>query len=543
MVSIASINTKKQPGLSPLVHDYYYAFDKVAGFYNGDFRSLDAFRNLGAETHPAESHRKLLAGILREQNRAFGCGDRTLANIDRLEKAGTFAVVTGQQVGLFSGPLYTIYKALTAVKLAEFLERSGLGSFVPVFWLASDDHDLAEINHINLINSANSLEEIDYKSGRKDNRLPVGELLLKEDVHLSLDRLDVLTRESEFKAAVLEGLREDYRPGRSFSSAFASWMTRLINFTGLVFIDPGHKGLKSLGNKIFSMEIEEESPSTEMAVKTTDELARAGYHAQIPLHSGLLNLFFAEPERRSIRLQDGRYSITGTGRSFTKGEFLDILGKRPEAFSPNALLRPLFQDALLPTAAYVGGTAEAAYFAQLGGVYAHFGLPMPVFYPRKSVTVLEKRVDAVLEKYNLTVEDFWRHADEALRDLMRKNLPDSLKKAIGEAEAHLEGDFIPITQGMTALDPGLENVARSSLKKIRHQLGLLERKAIQSAEERELVMVRQFKKARESLFPAGRLQERVLNITPFLIKHGYSFVNRLYDEIDLSLFDHQIIHV
>lgn len=535
------IPTKELPSISPLVYDYYYTYNKVGEFYNGNFRNLAALHHQTERVKSNDYKREQLAVILKEQNQKYGCDGQTLGNINKLVQDQAYAVVTGQQVGLFSGPLYTIYKALTAIKLAEHLNKNGKGCFVPIFWLASDDHDFVEINHIKLLDNNNRIEEVHYQSHSSNIKIPASKILLTPEIPKCIQHLIDLTHDSEFKQEIISHLSEAYKPGRSFAEAFAKWMTRLFKSYGLIFIDACHPGLKELGENVFHNEIVENSPSTERAIETSKKLKKNKYDSQIQLHNGILNVFFAEQERQTIQLKDGDYHIKGTHQSYKRNELLSLLEKKPHIFSPNVLLRPIYQDTLLPTVAYIGGPAEIAYFAQMKGVYESFRLPMPIIYPRKTITLIEKKVYSVLKKYNLNVQDMWQNIDKLINEITKKQIPKSIEKVFSKTISHLEQDFKSIKKEMISLEPTLKISADVTFGKINQQYKYLEKKILQASKKRNKIVTQQLNKAKNNLYPTNHLQERVFNIVPFLIKYSYSFIDKLYSEIDINNHDHQII--
>jgi bacillithiol biosynthesis cysteine-adding enzyme BshC len=536
-----AIPTKLLPHLSPLVRDYFYDFGKVREFYNGDFRDPAAFelQARSVESHPLA--RQDLAAILTEQNRKFGCGPETLGRIEKMARDRAGAVVTGQQVGLFSGPLYTIYKALTAVKLAEDLSRRGPGTFVPVFWLASDDHDLAEIDHITLLDKDNRLADVRCRMPAAESKVPASNLVLPREIRDCLRELEGLTLDTEFKADVLGRLGEAYEPGRTYAEAFGRWMTRLFKPQGLIFIDAADPRLKELAREVFRREISEDSPSTRQAVEASQNLRQAGYGAQIPLHEGILNVFYMHRERRTIKWKGEAWSIRGAEPSIRKEELLLRAQEKPSLFSPNVLLRPVYQDALLPTVAYVGGQAEISYFAQMKGVYEAFGLPMPVIYPRKNVTILERKVAQLLERFGLEIPDFWTPPDRLISEASKRHVPDTLEAAMRRAQDDLEKNFESLKGEVTVLEPTLEAWLERARGRMDQQWKYVEKKIRQAAAERNATAVRQLRKAADNLYPAQRLQERVFNIVPYLIKYGFAFLEKLDRDIDIGEHDHQVL--
>jgi len=529
------------PGVSPLVLDYLDHYSKVGAFFNGDFRDPDAFRIQAEKARSRRLPRAAVAEILREQNRAYGCGARTLENIDALADKGACAVVTGQQVGLFSGPLYTIYKSLTAIRLAEKLSRSGEGTFVPVFWMASDDHDAAEIDHIRLLDRDNRIEEIRCRPESPD--LPAAKMILPPEIADGLRRLGESTPDSEFKAEVLARLGGHYRPGRSFAQAFGGWMTDLFRSFGLVFIDAAHPGLKELGKNIFLSEIATDSQSTMRCLEASEILVRNGYHAQIQQHPGKLNLFYTRDRRRTIQSSNGAFRIKDDPKEYVREELLAIADAHPDHFSPNVLLRPIYQDALLPTVAYVGGPGEIAYYAQMKGVYASFDLPMPVIYPRQSFTLIDPKIDGILSRYGLSIPEIWKGADQRIDAIIREGIPSSLLNALHAAASRLEGDFDPVRKEIAAFEPTLKDTAELALGKIRWNFDMLEKKILQAHKKHDEITTRRLHLAKNAVFPDNRPQERVLNIVPFLIKHGPALIDRLARAVDLDRPDHQVVRL
>jgi bacillithiol synthase len=527
--------------LPRLAEDYIHDFGKVREFYNGDFRDPAAFERQTERARSRPIAREELAAILSEQNGRYGCGAETLDAIGKLVRDKACAVVTGQQVGLFSGPLYTIYKALTAIKLAASLNRRDLGSFVPIFWLASDDHDLAEIDHIAFIDKDNRLREIGCPTLSRESKVPVSNVLLPPDIGDCLEQLTDLTLDTEFKADILGSLSEAYQPGRSYVDAFGRWMTRLFKSRGLVLIDASHPRLKEMGRDVFYREIADESPSTRQAVAASGRLHQAGYEAQIPLHEGILNQFYTEGERRAIQWKDGAFEIKGLSAMSTKDDLLKLAKEKPSLFSPNVILRPLYQDAVLPTVATVGGPSEIAYFGQLKGVYETFGLPMPVIYPRKSVTIVERKIDHILKKYHLTVPDLWRNAAGVIGDITKEEIPDSVGRTLLRVRDDLERGYASLKAEILAFDAGLAESVDRAKGKMNQQLDFMQKKVQQAARKRNDVAVQQLRKAVDNLYPNQRLQERVFNIVPYLIKYGSGFIDQLDQAIDIDGMDHQFL--
>ncbi len=528
-------------GTSQLAHDYIYAYERVGEFFAGDFRNRAAFELQAEKVKARPVKREPLASVLREQNRRYGCGSQTLENIDNLVENQACAVVTGQQVGLFSGPLYTIYKSFTAIKLAERLSRNSPGGFVPVFWLASDDHDFVEIDHISLLNGDHQVEDIRYLSPLAHKKIPAYDLVFTANISDCIRRLEELMPASEFRPAILRHIKEAYQPGRTFAEAFANWMTRLFGSYGLILVDSSHPALKELGKEVFRREIAERSPSTRRALEASSRLKRTGYHTQIQLREGILNVFLTNEERQTIRAKGEDFFIPGLDETYTKRDMLALVEKNPDRFSPNVLLRAIYQDSLFPTVAYVGGPGEIAYFAQMKGMYESFEISMPVVFPRATVTILERNIHKILNRYNLTIEDIWHDADGVIKSIIKKQVPESIEEVFRVASSHLGREFESIEREILPLEPDLKKSADLALSRIRRQFDFLEKKVIRAAKRRHSVVIRQLDKAKNNLFPLDNLQERVFSIVPFLVKYGYAFMAKLYRELDIGIHEHQIM--
>jgi len=529
------------PGISALSRDYFQKPDRTAAFFNGDFRDADAFARQAEWVRTRAMPRQALVEILHEQNRRFGCGPETLARIDRLIDPRTGAIVTGQQVGLFGGPLYTIYKALTAVILADSLEKSGPSPMVPVFWLAADDHDLTEIDHVTVLDRENRLQVIRCLLAPAESKIPVSQVALPGEISHAIEGLADAIHDTEFKAAIIAALGEDYAPGRSPVEAFACWLTRWFKPFGLIFLDPADPRLRELGKEVFLREIDGDSPSTARALETTRRLTDAGYTGQVHLHPGRLNLFYCDPERRGVRFSEAGFAIKERPGILAKAELANLVREKPALFSPNVLLRPILQDTLLPTVATIAGPGEIAYFAQMKGIYAEFGLSMPIIQPRISLTLLERRAAQFLEKYHLQIRDIWAPPQTILQTIAP--IPDIIHERLEGFHQQVEAGVTSLEADIAAIDPSFPDILKQTRSRIVQQVDYLAKKIEQTAAQRDESIGRQLRKTTASLFPGGTLQERVFNIVPFLVRDGPGLIERLSREIAIDGVDHQVVEL
>jgi len=537
------ISVTDLPSLSPLVRDYLFAYDEVGEFFNGDFRDPAAFERQIKRLQTRKYAREHLAEILSNQNKRSGCGPQTLENIQALVSGETCAVVTGQQVGLFSGPLYTIYKAVTAIKLADSLNHQTGVRVVPIFWLATDDHDFAEVNHVDLLDQSGQPRRISYDDRPSQERAPVGGLKFSAEIEASVDQLDEMTPPAEFKPEILAMLKEAYQPGRTFAEAFSRWVTQLFGAHGLVLIDPSDPDLIAMAQEPLLREIGEDSPSSRCAMQVAERLIEKNYSPQVRQQEGRLNLFLVENERHPIHVAADCFSLKDPDRHFTRDELLEKARNTPQAFSPNVLMRPLVQDTILPTVAYVGGPGEIGYLAQLRGAYEEFGIPMPIVYPRKGFTFVERHIGSTLGSLSLSIQDVWGGLSAKRKALAAEEIPEPLQRALSAAADNLDRDLGAVCSEAKELDGSLGQSADGVHRKIQHQMNLLENKVIQAAKKKHEIVGNKLTKLENSLYPNRHLQERYFNVVPYLMKYGFAWLEELFQAVDLTHFDHQVFGV
>ncbi len=536
---------QNEKSTTQLFVDYLTDYDKVKTFYPWNFRESEDWKAVFEKLAKRTIDRSSLVRILSDQNRDFHCGVQTLANIDALHNDNTFAVVTGQQVGIFTGPLYALYKALTAIKLAQSLtERYSDYQFVPVFWLAGEDHDFDEVRSITLIDKMNNLSKVeylppDYHSGK--NLGPVGSLEVDESIESFEKQLEQVLPETEFKPKVMDLLRIAYQKGMTLNRAFVHIMNDLLLDSGLIFIDPNATEIKQILAPIFTSELKGSSQTSRLVIQRSAELERF-YHAQVKPQP--LNLFmFHKGGRYLIEPRPEGFALKGTRQHFEREEMLQRVEQAPELFSPNVILRPVCQDTLLPTAAYVGGPAEIAYFAQLSPVYDAFGIPQPIIYPRASATIIEEKVQKVFERFSLGVTDFFRDMEMLKQNLAERLSEISVDEMFGGTTAALDETLQSLERGLEKLDPTLVAALKNAREKMGYQIESLKQKALSAQTRRFDASMRQLEKAGLHLFPNGNFQERELNIAHFLNRYGLEFFQWLQGELIIDRFKHQIIEM
>jgi bacillithiol synthase len=449
------------PGLPKLYLDYVCDFERVSDLFAHDPHDPTAFDRAAAAAAARDLPRRELAALLLEQNRRFGSGSRALANVQLLVDPETVAVVTGQQPGLFGGPLYNLYKAATAIRLAAALTARTGRPHVPVFWIASDDHQVGEVDHVHALDGDGAPVRISWARGPSRRVEPIAALCLDDGVAGALDRVAELSHGAPHSEDVVGLLSDCFRPGERLAEAFARLTARLFEQDGLVLVESADPDLRRLGLPPLAAELAYPSPATAAAQLATERVAARGYPVQVPLRDDSLNFFFGRSERFRIRCGPDGFRVE-LRSSFVGAETLHArFDAEVEQFSPNVLLRPLYQDALFPTAAYVAGPSEIAYFAQLAPVYELFGIPMPVVVPRKSVTLLDEEVASLLRASELSVEHVLAGA-EAPAAAVASLLPD------GQPQERLLGVVHALLLGGLGLVPAL--VSGLDLEELGHQV-------------------------------------------------------------------------
>jgi bacillithiol biosynthesis cysteine-adding enzyme BshC len=523
---------------SPLFRDYLRGGAGVAPFYEGarfDLGTIAAAADRAA-AHPRE--RRPVAEALAEQQRRRGA-EAAERQALRLADPRAAAVVTGQQAVLFGGPLYVLYKAVAAMKVAALLEAKRGAPVVPVFWVASDDHDFAEIRQATLLGPEGRLRTLRYAPEVEPVGQPAARIVLDATIDALLDELAECLPASLHRDHCVLRVRAAYRPGESVAGAFARLLSDLL--PGLVVMDPSDRALKALMRPVLEREVREASPTSRLAAAVGPALLAAGYHQQVPVRDGFLNLFgYVDGERRALGLRDGRVEVRGTSRLLPVEEVLSRIAREPELFSPGVLLRPLAQDLLLPTAAYVGGPAEIAYHAQIGPSYAHFGLARPVLMPRPSLALVEPAQARALDAEGLSLQDLEGDPEALLTRWARAAYPE-VETAFADARESVARELLAIEERLGALDPTLRAAADSARGRALHQIDTLHEKATRALKKRDQSRAERLRRTRDALFPGGALQERGLGLVGPLARHGQPLVEQVHERMDPWAQGHQVV--
>ncbi len=532
-----SFDALKQP-LSPLFRDYLASRGRASDFYPLGFSREDMAKvaeATAAYPHPRAEVADALSGEQPE-------GSEARANAEALRDPKTLAVVTGQQSVLFGGPLYVLYKALAAMELARAMSESLKTRVVPIFWVASDDHDFAEIRATTMMDGNTELKTLRYEPAEEPNLRPASTIILDQTIDGLVRSVRELLPVSPWRDDVCDALVAAYRPGVSISGAFSKLLQHFL--PGLVIMDPALPRLKALMLPVVEREIAESSPTSRLAAAIGEKLLAAGYHQQVPVRaSGFLNLFLVDGgKRRALGLSDKGIEVRGGNKVMAPAELLTRLAASPADASPGVMLRPLAQDHLLPTIAYIGGPAEVAYHAQIGPSYAHFGIPRPVIFPRPSFSLVDAATARAMDAESLSFEDLQTDTETLLAHVAREANPE-VEKVFAEARVEIEGAFQNVEETLARLDSTLRGAAQSAAGRALHQVEGLQEKALRSMKRQDATRSERLRRTRDFVFPGGALQERGVSWISLIARYGPPIIDDIRRHMDPWAKGHQVLPI
>lgn len=519
------------PGGSPLVQDYLAGEGQATQFFGRSFSSLKDFHSKAREVDErfGRMERERAAQAILTPPGADP------AKVEAFVEEGGYIVTTGQQPALFGGPLYNVYKALTAARLANALEKQMGKPVIPLFWVSSEDHDWSEANHTEIIGIDNELHRVELEKCDPEidpaiHRIQIGSLG-KEQV----DRFVELLPVNEFSADYIKLIRESFGPETTLADGFHALLHELLGRFGVFFTDAAHPEVKSHSSKMLLEELERVE-ELELILRSTGEaLFSAGYELQVPLLEGGANVFMEGPAGRERLYQDGdRFKLRTSGKRVTLKEIKERQAKDHLTLSPNVLLRPLVESNIFPTLSYVGGPGEIAYFAQLREYFRAHNIEMPVVYPRCSVTLVEKKIAKILNKFGLPLETLQKPFHEIAGEVARDRVPEDLTRVLQGLRASVTKHTEELTQQLNSIDPTLASVAGQVRSQTFSVLGDLERKIFQTIKREEQIGLGQLEKAQRHLYPSGKPQERVQNVLYFLTRYGGALLDDLYENLEVS---------
>ena len=524
------IEIRRFPWIKRLAVDYAFEYARLADFFAGDPADPAAWRDAIARAQRHPRQREALAGLLEAQQRRRGAPADAVAAAARLRDPRAIAIVTGQQAGLFGGPLFTLLKALTALRLAERVEAEHRVPAVAVFWIDAEDHDWDEVKACGVLDEELNFGEVTLGRLAGAGEGPVARVHLDDSIGEAIAALAAHLPATEFTPALLETIRAAYRPGHGMADAFGRLLETALGPRGLVVFDAADPAAKPLAAPVFVHEVEQAGATPRLAAAAGAELVARGYHAQVTPALDHLAVFHLDGVRTGISVRDAP-------------ALLERVRARPAEYSPNVLLRPLVQDTLFPTACYVAGPNELAYLAQLRGIYDAFGVPMPLMYHRATATIVDSNAMRFLARQELPLAALRAQDEGALNQLLEAQIPPAVHVAQDDAARAVAERMEALARAVAQLDATLEGAVRSTLGRMQDDLKKLHAKIIQAVKRKDETLRRQFRHAQAQAFPGGHPQERAIGFVYFLNKYGSGLVDRLSEDLPLDQGTHWVVTI
>ncbi len=546
LFKIETLRFSDVPNQSKLFLKYQENPSELASYYGSEINSHTQIPHLIAEVlENYKTDRRILCDTLEETNKSCGGSVKTFENIKLLREPDCVAVVSGQQAGLFTGPLYTIYKALSAVKLTECLRGRGIKA-VPVFWIATEDHDFAEVSKATVLGQRGDLVELKNEPHKCYENLPVGYVALDESIKKTIEELFQALPHTEFTDELRGLVENSWKVGADFGDAFAGLLTKILGKYGLIMLCPLNEELKKLAAPLYVEAIKKSKEIVESLQTRSQELEKNNYHAQVFVADDYFPLFWQARNRTRHALKqtkNGTYKVKDIEREFTLGELADLAAQHPERFSPSVVLRSVVQDYLLPTVTYYGGAAEIAYFAQSAEIYKILGRPQTPILHRASFTLIEPKHAKTLDKYDLELKDLFAGIENIMPQIVEKYLNIEMANVFAEVEEKINIQLNHLDRNLVELEPTLADNLANRRRKILYHISNLRKKFQHAQIKKDNVVQRQIEALFASLVPHKGLQERTLNIISFLNLYGLNLIDWVYDAIDLDDKEHRILYL
>jgi bacillithiol biosynthesis cysteine-adding enzyme BshC len=517
------------PGTSRIFADLVYHFDRVEDLYPYPPNDINALAAAAAGFKFPADRRAALVAALTPLNQGN-------PSLEILGRPDTLAVVTGQQVGLFSGPAYTVYKALTAIKTARELTERGVTA-VPVFWLATEDHDFAEVDHVWVFGGDHQPIKIRMETSPAASSHPVGGIALRD---IPLSALRSALAGLPFAEDAFSLIERSYMPGETMGSAFARVIRELFASYDLLLIDPMDRAVREIAQPLMREAVERMPELIEALMARSRDLVARGYHAQVLVDKNTSLVFLLQDDERvALRRSNGEFMFARHGhhQKMSAGE-LAMCGTD---LSPNALLRPVVQDYILPTAAYIGGPAELAYLAQSQVIYSKLLDRQPAAFPRAFFTLLDERSHKRMVRYRVNPTDLFG-GEQALHSTIAASLiPPQLRARLEHTKSAFGIALDALHADLERFDVTLASALTTSRRKIEYQVGKIARKTATQIMARDAQALRDARSLNGLVFPEKHLQERFYSIVPFLAQFGPGLIDELYSAVRTDCPDHQFV--
>ncbi len=539
-LSLRAIDINSFSWSSRLARIYCSDFTKLESFYAWDPSDPASLLRSCEARQTAKIDTTQISSVVFSQLKKRSAPTTALKNAEKLCDPRTVAVVTGQQAGLFGGPFFTLLKAITAISLSKKFEADNGIPTVPIFWIDSEDHDLEEVNKCSVLNKNLDLNRLELNCQSTPEQ-PVSTVSVGDNISDVLNELWLTLPETEFSENLRASLSKCYKPSSGLAQAFADWLDLCLGDEGIVAFDSSDKSAKTLARAVFTNEIEHSGRTSKLATTAGTELSELGYHSQVVPSDQSTALFKIEQKRELIRMAGNDFVVGGAKQ--TAATLNQKITDTPELFSPSVLLRPIVQDTLFPTIAYIAGPNELAYLGQLRKVYESFKVPMPVIYPRISATVIDRASEKFLSKNNLSLDSLEAQDDRLLNNLVRESIPSDLEEALNATEKDTQKNLLLVSQKIVAVDQTLAGATKTTISRIERDLQTLRTKIIQAAKRNDETLKRQLQRTRAQAFPNGEPQEREISFVYFLNRYGPEIIGHLLKSLPLDVGKHWLLKI
>jgi bacillithiol biosynthesis cysteine-adding enzyme BshC len=518
-------------GTSSFIRDYMAGAPALAAFYTGHPYDITAYarkaREVAARMDAAK--RAEVAESYRPLN------DDARRKLDRILKGDGFVVTTGQQAGVFTGPLYTIYKALSAVRLAAALEASLKCPVLAVFWVAADDHDWPEVDHVRVLDGFDYLRDVRVGAPADEPAWPMSRKVLGADVERAVDELSRLIPQDGFGADMRAMLRRTYTAGKRVADAFEDLMAEMLAPFPLAIVSSAHPAIKRASLPVVLHELARAEEHERLVTEQSAKLAAAGYPSQVALTASASNVFLLRDEGRDRLLREGdQWLLRRTGTRIEKDTLIEGAQADPQILSANVFLRPVVESAVFPTLSYVGGPAETAYFAQIGCLFKAHGIEPPVIFPRHGLTIVEEKATRTLAKFGHDESSVRKPFAEVVTDLVKAEMPETVRAALDQLESAVGDAYDAVGKTVPEVDPTLAGPVRGSRHRAQLEVRRIEKQIEKQYRARNETRIEQLRRAATSIYPGGP-QERILNVVPFLATYGPTLLHAMHDAMPVAL--------
>ncbi|KFF75098.1 bacillithiol biosynthesis cysteine-adding enzyme BshC [Chryseobacterium sp. P1-3] len=516
MKTINKIPFSDIESIPQLVKDFLN--QKIEGFENSTF-SLEHFRN---QIHIkqdsfSQEQREVLYNVLEKQLSGFTLSSGQKKNMDLLKLPDTFTITTGHQLNLFSGPVFFVYKILQTIKTCIYLKENFPDfNFVPVYWMASEDHDFAEINHFK---TENNYYETNEKAGG-----PVGRIKITDTYFIS--EFEKEFKDSVFGTELILMLKEAYKNGNTLTEAIKTLVNRLFSEFGLLMLDGDSKDLKQQVKDIFKDELLHFSLQKNSKNKV-DFLT--GKYGKVQVNPREINLFYLTETRDRIDYNGQHYLVVDTNLQFTKEEILAKLEQNPEKFSPNALMRPVYQEKVLPNLAYIGGNAEIMYWLELKDYFSATGIPFPILIPRNSMLFLKEKTVKKIEKLHLKTEDFFQNFTTITNQVIMKD--NTILQLLEDKEELLVRNFSELKEAAETTEKSFGNMVKAEEVRQLKSFKRMKKRLLHAEKIKQNELLERLENLFLDVHPSKIWQERVFNFSVFFSDEGYSWLENCLEEM------------